>query len=294
MPKKFCNFAVDMREILPEMRRRLRRIFDDREAAAVERIMFEDLKHWQPVDVALNREYDLGDFMRGRFRDVLTRLEHGEPLQYILGHARFYGSEYEVDRHTLIPRPETEELVDMIVSRAGNRPDLRVLDLGTGTGCIAIALARNLRFAQVEAVDISAGALEVARRNAARLKARVVLLMKDMLTFTPQSDCYDIIVSNPPYICESERKDMERRVLDHEPAAALFVPDADPLRFYKAIARISVEALKPGGKLYLEINTLHAQALVDMLCRAGLADVQLHLDIHGKKRFATAVKPAGE
>lgn len=280
-----------MKRILPEMRSRLRLLFPaGGEARAVERIIFEELKGWQPVDVAMRHDYELGDFMTGKIRDILSRLESGEPIQYILGVARFYGNNYVVNRSTLIPRPETEELVDMIVNEAGNKTDLRVLDIGTGSGCIAIALSRNLKFAEVDAVDISSEALKVAEQNARNLKAKVNFMQKDILKPVIGLKKYDIIVSNPPYIDSSESEDMEKRVLDYEPHSALFVPDSNPLLFYKAIADFAVKGLNDSGKLYFEINPRHGRQTEMMLEQSGFEDVRLHQDIHGKDRFATAVK----
>lgn len=260
------------------------------EATWTARIFYEEVKGWSLVDLAMNADRDAGDYIERKADETIRRVASGEPVQYIFGHARFYGMTFDVTPDVLIPRPETEELVDMIVSQNADRDDLRVLDVGTGSGCIAIALARNLPFARVDAVDVSTKALDVARRNAANLKVRVAFLLDDALTMRPAADRYDIIVSNPPYIAESERKTMDRNVLEHEPPSALFVPDSDPLRFYHAIARYAAVSLRPGGRLYFELNPLFADRLAEEMTRAGWDDVLLSLDIERKKRFLSATK----
>ena len=179
----------------------------------------------------------------------------------------------------------------MIADWADGRADLRALDIGTGSGCIAIALARTLRFPVIKAIDISQGALHIAEKNAKELKADITLEEADMLSYSPEPDSLDIVVSNPPYIDESERSDMEPTVKDFEPETALFVPDSDPLKFYRPIAETARKGLRPGGRLFLEINPRHAESMLSLLSEAGFSEAETHLDIHGKKRFATAIQP---
>ncbi len=198
--------------------------------------------------------------------------------------------DFKVNRNVLIPRQETEELVDMIVNE-NKRSDLRVLDIGTGSGAIAVALCRNLRFPRVTAIDISDKALEVAGENARRLHANVFLRQKDIFTYMPPEDSYDIIVSNPPYIPEEEKAGMERNVLDHEPALALFVPDSAPLLYYSRISEVAIRALAPGGLLYLEINPRFADALREMLQKEGFVNVNIINDISRRQRFIKAERP---
>ncbi|MDE6682525.1 MAG: peptide chain release factor N(5)-glutamine methyltransferase, partial [Muribaculaceae bacterium] len=204
--------------------------------------------------------------------------------------AYFYGMNLSVDSSTIITRPETEELVDMIVKEWSGSSDLRVLDIGTGSGAIAIALARNLPFSQVTAIDISQDALKAAQRNAEKLKAKIRFLNEDVFRYEPDPHSFDIIVSNPPYIDESEKAAMESNVLDYEPHTALFVPDATPLIFYSRIAEIASAALTEKGMLYFEINPRHSEELCDLLRNEGFADVEIHRDIHGKERFISARK----
>ena len=202
------------------------------------------------------------------------------------------GNSYIVTPAVLIPRPETAALVDMITDHAGGRSDLRILDIGTGTGCIAISLARALPFADVDASDISAQALDVARENARNLKTKVTFRQEDILKAEPPAaPCYDIIVSNPPYIAESEKADMDARVLDYEPSTALFVPDDDPLRFYRAIAEYALKALVSDGNLYFEINSNYGPQMKEMLADKGFADIEISRDFRGNIRYASARRP---
>lgn len=253
------------------------------------RLIFCALKGWDAAGLIVNWDRPVSDYIVDKTRQIMARLEGGEPLQYVLGEAYFYGMDLKVTPAVLIPRPETEELVDMIVD-ANKRDDLRVLDVGTGSGAIAIALSRNLLFARVTALDISEAALDVARANAAALHADIRFVHEDIFRYEPAPDSFDIVVSNPPYIAESEKKYMQRNVLEHEPPGALFVPDENPLVYYSRIAAVAGRGLVPGGKLYFEINPLFASQLKAMLEADGYVDVEITEDSSRKKRFAYAVK----
>lgn len=257
------------------------------------RTIFGAFKGWTPVDIALKRDSTVSDFMTRKAMEAVERVVAGEPLQYVLGETRFYGNTLAVTPAVLIPRPETEELVDMIVSD-NTGEDLRVLDLCTGSGCIAVSLARALRFPVVTAVDLSAAALSVARENGKRLRVKVDFRQEDVLSMRDDGSRYDIIVSNPPYVLDSERGQMSQRVLDHEPAMALFVPDSDSLRFYRAIVAYADDALVAGGRLYLEINPMEANAIRRLLADAGLEEIDVIRDMTGRERFAKARKPSGD
>lgn len=264
------------------------------EAKAMARIIFENLKGWTPVDIAIKASEEISPFIEGRINEIVNRLIANEPIQYIFGTADFYGFKLKVTTNTLIPRPETAELVDLIV-KDNRQKDLKVIDLGTGSGCIAIALSRNLPFADITAIDISEKALDVAKENARVLRCKIRFAVGDMLKL-PDSDNgvgsgYDIVVSNPPYITLSEKSGMERNVTDFEPADALFVPDNSPLKFYDAAMKFGLKSLNYGGKLYFEINPLFAEQL-KIECEAlGYLDVGLFRDSFGKFRFMKAVKP---
>lgn len=278
-------------ELNERIRRELAPLYGGREAAAMARVIWEHLRGWQPVDVALHGADAAGEATEADIDGILRRATGGEPLQYILGEARFFGLTLGVDRSTLIPRPETEGLVQLVIDDAGERPDLRVLDVGTGSGAVALALARNLRFPHVRAIDISEAALEVARGNARRLKADVDFVRADIFRCDPAPDSLDIVVSNPPYVLENERAEMERNVLGYEPSSAIFAPDGDPVAFYRAIARVAVKALVHGGRLYFELNPLTAREVAETVSRAGMDNVELLRDIHGRMRYLKALKP---
>lgn len=277
------------REAILLLRSELATCYDSREIEGITRIIFEDVLLWQPIDIVMRENEPLPEFFDNRLASIISRLKQHEPLQYILGKARFHGHSFAVTPATLIPRPETEQLVDMIVDENPGS-DLQVLDIGTGSGCIAISLARALKFAQVTATDISCAALEVAQQNAAALKTLVKFLEQDILSCRAPSEAWDIIVSNPPYITEQEKAAMERNVLDYEPASALFVPDDDPMLFYRPIASYASRALKNGGRLYLEINRAMGNLVCDTIQRAGLSNIQVHNDFNGNVRFVTATK----
>ena len=250
-----------------------------------------------------------------RLNEQLRRLQADEPVQYVLGRTFFCGHEFRVRPGVLIPRPETEELVGVAcdrVARYGERSGrsngegsgraVRILDIGTGSGCIAISLALAIPYAQVEAWDISDEALAIARENASRLSAKVTFKKNDILKENVAPSTWRglgeavgeasgeaVIISNPPYICEKERKDMEQRVLDHEPSLALFVPDDDPLLFYRAIAEYATRALTPKGLLLFEINPLYKDAMEEMLLSLHFHDIVFHEDQFGKIRFCESV-----
>ncbi len=275
-----------LKQAIEQLKNGLAGVAEPAEVQAMIRVICEDVFNYDPVDVALRQESELPEFAPRRLDDIIARLQRHEPLQYIVGHARFHGHRFKVTPATLIPRPETEQLVDLIIDE-NPRSDLRVLDMGTGSGCIAISLARALKFAQVDALDVSRDALAVARDNAAELKVKVRFFESDMLAEQPAAT-YDIIVSNPPYICWSEREAMERNVKDYEPGQALFVPDNDPLLFYKAIARYAARSLERGGRLYLEINQRFGNEVKRLLQDNGFDEVRIMEDSYGKVRFAAA------
>jgi len=275
-----------LKEAIEQLRSGLAGVADPHEVQAMIRVICEDVFNYDPVDVALRQESVLPDFAQQRITDLIHRLQRPEPLQYIVGNARFHGHKFKVTPAVLIPRPETEQLVDLIVDE-NKESDLRVLDMGTGSGCIAISLARALKFAQVDALDVSRDALAVARANAEALQVKVRFFESDMLAPQPAAT-YDIIVSNPPYICWSERESMERNVKDYEPGQALFVPDNDPLLFYKAIVPYARQSLERGGRLYLEINQRFGAEVKRLLDEHGFDEVRIIDDSYGKVRFAAA------
>lgn len=267
-------------------------VYPQSEAQWLWREMMLRIKGWDRVQLAIRANDPVSDFVRRKVSETTSRLLAHEPIQYIFGMAEFYGLQLHVSPAVLIPRPETAELVDLIVRQADDRPDLRVLDICTGSGCIAVALARNLRFPLIEAIDLSPEALDIAARNASDLKVRVNFSQRDALHLSPEpSPRFDIIVSNPPYIAEREKSLMDANVLDHEPAMALFVPDSNPLIFYHAIATYAMSALVPGGRLYFEINPIFASQLVNDLKAQGWQDVNVLPDMQRLNRFIYCTRP---
>ncbi len=280
---------------IQQLQQSLQPLYDAGEARAVVRLLLEDGFQMGRTDQLTGGLERLTAEQLDRLDKMLTRLRAGEPIQYILGSATFLGRPFHVAPGVLIPRPETAELVEMIC-RDHNRPycglcppePLQVLDVGTGSGCVAVTLALDLWNAELTAWDISPDALFIARQNAIDLQAKVSFVLQDALCPPQDRQKWDIIVSNPPYVANEERADMAPRVLRHEPHIALFVPDDDPLRFYRAIAEYGVEALKPGGEIYFEINPRFARDLLRMLRTMGYTDVRTHQDQQGKDRMATA------
>ena len=274
-----------------ELWHRLTHIYDAGEAKAIVRWVLDVLSAHDQTEL----------------EKIMQRLEKGEPVQYIIGVADFFGRQFHVEPGVLIPRPETEELCRWIlasdkhgltrtVREIPHQSDANILDIGTGSGCIAITLALELPDAQVTAWDISDDALRIASKNAKQLGADVVFVKQDVLNISltshlsPLTSHYDLIVSNPPYICEKEKSAMECNVLEHEPHLALFVPDDDPLLFYRAIAQYAVVALKPQGSLFFEINPLYADDLNQMLRMMSYHDISIRQDQFGKPRFLKATK----
>lgn len=286
--KEKGDIIMTMRETMQKLRNALRPIYGDRETEAIIRIIFHYLKGWNTVDMIIHESDTLSSFLESEIDRILRRLLRHEPIQYITGEARFHGMEFHVTPDVLIPRPETDELVDIIVGDANDASDLRILDIAAGSGCIAIALARSLPFPRVSALEISEAALKVARDNASRLKADVSFIHADIFKWQPSPTSFDIIVSNPPYIDESEKAAMEPNVLEYEPAQALFVPDSDPLVFYRRIAEVARTGLSEGGRLYLEINPRHAAELSELLKKNGFSDIEVIKDSYEKDRFIRA------
>ncbi|WP_297058853.1 peptide chain release factor N(5)-glutamine methyltransferase [uncultured Duncaniella sp.] len=263
-------------------------VYDPSESRWLMRIILEKLNGWTQTDIILNGDKEMLPELKDRIEAIISRLLRNEPIQYILGETYWHGLTLRVSPAVLIPREETSELVDIITGE-NQKDDLAVLDMCTGSGCIAIALARNLSFPEVTGIDISDEALAVARDNAALCKVKINFLKSDVLKPLNLTDnSYDIIVSNPPYIADSEKKSMDANVLDYEPHSALFVPDDDPLKFYRAISFSALRLTRPDGRLYLEINPLYARQLSDMLSADGWRDVTVIKDMHGKDRFISA------
>ena len=262
-----------------ELWKPLTKLYDAREAKAIARLVMEDRFGLTMADVLCGKTGD-----DAVLRHIQQRLLQGEPVQYVLGVAEFGGRQFRVAPGVLIPRPETLELCQWVEEERGTT----ILDIGTGSGCIACTLAAELPEAQVTAWDISEAALSVARENAKRTNVHVSFEQVDALNIPLTPDKWDIIVSNPPYICKQERATMERHVLDYEPSLALFVPDDDPLLFYRAIADYARQSLTAGGSLFFEINPLYAEQLQSLLSSMSYHYIEVRDDQYGKPRMIKA------
>ena len=284
-----------------EIWHRIATSYDDGEARAIARILIEELFGLSYADIVCGATEQLSADDTLRLDTAVRRIEQGEPLQHVLGYADFCGNRFSVNGSVLIPRPETEWLVDegaKLMSDGNTPTDIkkpkskRILDIGTGSGCIAISLKLRLGDAYVEAWDISEEALRTAQDNADALKAEVVFRKRDALRADNTAAPWDLIVSNPPYICDSERTAMDDNVLLHEPHTALFVPDDDPLRFYRAIARYALLTLNIGGSLLFECNIRYAEATGKMLSDMGFEEVTVSDDCFNMPRFVRGSSPS--
>lgn len=284
---------VTIANLFEEITRRLREVMTSGEADAAARIIFEDVAGYDRNYLWMNGDRSVLDTTVARITEAVRKVEQGMPVQYAVGKALFMGNYFEVNEATLIPRPETAGLVDLVTDTMGSRPDLRVLDVGTGSGCIAIELAKALPFSRVTGWDISDKAIAAASKNASNLKVKVAFERHDILSQSLPSTPWDVIVSNPPYIRESEKASMDRNVLDYEPVTALFVPDSDPLMFYKAITHYAAANLVPGGWLFFEINRDFSVEMVNLLENSGFTDVECEKDYKGNWRYTKACKPDG-
>ena len=274
--------------------RPLTQVYEADEARAVARIVLELRFGFSLADVLSGAVEQMNDADSRELNDLQRRLLQGEPVQYVLGEAEFCGRRFVVSPAVLIPRPETAQLCQMVAQRNRNTQSTRttrsILDVGTGSGCIAVTLALDMEDVLVTAWDISEAALDLARTNAARLGAEVALCRQDALTPPDDSEVWDIIVSNPPYICRQERPSMPHNVKDFEPETALFVPDDEPLCFYRSVGSYALHALKPGGELFFELNARYAHETAELLEGLGYSDVTLIQDQFAKDRFISVCK----
>lgn len=255
------------------------------EAESLFHIALDELKGWKRVDLIVHPDEIITTAELEKWNNVLGQLERQKPIQYIFGKAHFYGLEFEVNSSTLIPRPETEELVELIVSENRGRGSITILDIGTGSGCIAVSLAKALPDAKVSALDVSGEALETARKNAVNNNADVTFVHEDILKTQALPGAFDVIVSNPPYVRHLEKREIKNNVLDYEPHLALFVEDNDALLFYRKISLLAKGSLPPGGKLYFEINQYLGNETAELLEQMHFSNVKLIKDIYGNNRM---------
>lgn len=274
------------------MNRTLSELYPTAEIRQFAHLFFGKYLSFSSVDILTRHDTELTADVTRLFEDALARLIKGEPIQYVLGEAWFGNLQFEVAKGVLIPRPETEELVEWVVSDMED-VNPRVLDIGTGSGCIAVSVAHALPKAKVEAWDISPEAIEIAIRNADRLHTKVMFSQVDVLRIKPDmvDGKYDIIISNPPYVRKSEKQHMHVNVLEYEPHTALFVDDDDALVFYRTIAKLAFNILNPEGKLFFEINEALGSAMRSLLEQKGFTNIEVRADIFGKERMVMATKP---
>ena len=278
-----------MLQNLRYIRQELGEHYSQSERSTLARIILEEVSGLTFADITSGKSSNLSVSQSRKMKQIIARLKNGEPFQYVLGKTTFYGLDFVVGREVLIPRPETEELVEWIIDDNGAKP-ITILDIGTGSGCIAIALAANILNASVHGWDISSAALKMAEENARRNKVQLFFTQQNLFDPVPAAPQFDLIVSNPPYITESERETMDSTVTDHEPEEALFVPDSDPLLFYKRIASLAEGLLNEGGRLFFEIHRCRGAEVCTMLQEKCFREIELRRDLSGNDRMVRAVK----
>jgi len=273
----------------------LQDIYDVMEAESFFHLILEEKHQMKRIDLALNPDFAFSAKEIQDWNRILQGLKKEIPIQYILGTTEFFGLKFKVNENVLIPRPETEELVEWIIQDSkiegfkSRDFGIRILDIGTGSGCIAISLARNIPEAKVYAIDVSPEALKTAKENAGINQVEVVFLEKNILEASDMEMQFDIIVSNPPYVRNLEKEEIKKNVLDNEPHLALFVEDNDALIFYRKIAELAAKSLSENGRLYFEINQYLGEEMMELLHNKGFQDVELRKDIYDNDRMTKAV-----
>jgi len=263
-------------------------LYDEKEIESFFYIVLESFHNLKRIDLALNPNMEMETMQLSSWRNVLEELKKQKPIQYILGETEFYGLPFLVNENTLIPRPETEELVELIISNIltiQKSNNLKILDIGTGSGCIGISLAKNLPNSQVTLLDVSLRALLVAEKNAEINKVNVDITRMDIIETTDLNTQFDIIVSNPPYVRNHEKAEIKPNVLEYEPHLALFVADNDALLFYRKIAQLAKKNLSKKGQLYFEINQYLGKETVELLENLGYKNIELKKDLYGNDRI---------
>jgi release factor glutamine methyltransferase len=279
---------MKLTEIRNRFKSELSTIYDEKEIESFFYIILESFHCLKRIDLAMQPDLEVDKEQLDRWGSVLSDLKMCKPIQYILEEAHFYGLNFKVNENVLIPRPETEELVEWIISQnkdTVNAASLTLLDIGTGSGCIPIALAKHIPNAIVHSIDVSEKALEVAKRNAVMHHADVKFIHQDILETENLPVKYDIIVSNPPYVRNLEKTEINKNVLDYEPHLALFVADDDALLFYRKIAQLAQKSLTEKGQLYFEINQYLGNQMVELLESLGFKNIELRKDVYGNDRM---------
>jgi release factor glutamine methyltransferase len=282
-----------VKNLVYNFRKRLGGIYPDHETMQFVYILFEEYLGWHKTRVHLSLETELPETVMSAFNLALEELYAGRPIQYITGHSWFNGTLLKVDPNVLVPRPETEELCAIIKAdcRESGVDPLSILDIGTGSGCIAIDLKKHFPHSSITALDKSPGALQIARENAMNNQCEITFIHADILDPSDLASLgnYNLVVSNPPYVVESEKILMHRNVVEFEPGEALFVDDRDPLLFYRAISAFALSHLIPPARLYFEINERFGREVEELLFSNGFDEIRIVKDFHGKERFVSAI-----
>jgi len=291
----FLCYMKTVKDVYKQYRQDLKRLYDVDESDVIATWVLTEVTGYSSAKLKAFDDAELTTDHITAMQTMLNRLKNGEPVQYVLGHTEFYGLTFKVNTSVLIPRPETEELVQWILNtvKACNLPIASVLDVGTGSGCIAISLKKHLSTSKVYAVDISAAALSVASENAALNQTEIHFIEDDVTNIQQElllNNQFQIIVSNPPYVTPTDKTLMHTNVTHHEPHTALFVPEDDPLLFYKAITTYAISNLDDNGYLFFEINEAYGIQTIDLLQQHGFSDVELRKDFFGKDRMIKATK----
>jgi release factor glutamine methyltransferase len=282
---------MNIKEYRTQFIQELTPIYDAGEAESFFYLILEEKKQLKRIDLALHPDLVFSEEEIVVWNAILEQLKHEIPIQYLLGKTSFYGLDFEVNAAVLIPRPETEELVEWIIESQKSKAEsqkVKILDIGTGSGCIAISLAKNLSDATVFALDVSDAALATAKKNAANNSVNVTFIHQNILETEDLLQQFDIIVSNPPYVRNLEKEEIKKNVLENEPHLALFVADNDALIFYKKIAQLAQKNLLPNGQLYFEINQYLGKEMVDLLEKMNFSAIELRKDIYGNDRMTKA------
>lgn len=288
--KRFMN----LKELQINFHAQLDDIYGKNEVQSFFKLLSEHILKLKPIEITLQPNFNISSTNQYTFEETIKRLKKEEPIQYIIGETEFFGLQFKVNSNTLIPRPETEELVQWIIDdqKKTNDPSSTILDIGTGSGCIAVSLGKHLSNANVFALDVSSEALLVAMENSKLNEVEATFIEADILNIkTIKSQKFDIIVSNPPYVRELEKSSIKNNVLQHEPHLALFVQNDDALQFYKSICEFSINNLKPNGSLYFEINQYLGTEMIQLLESHNFKSIELKKDLFGNDRMIKAMKP---
>jgi release factor glutamine methyltransferase len=287
-----------IRDVFADFKRGLENLYETNEIEAITLLAVNEISGFSKAKIKAFPEQELSDSEAQQLDNILIRLKTGEPIQYILGYTEFYGLPFRVNPSVLIPRPETEELVKWILTSVSSSKWVvdNILDVGTGSGCIAIALKKNLPGFKISALDISIAALQTAKENAALNEVDIEFMEADILSpGSASNERYSVIVSNPPYVTPCDKAQMHANVTDFEPHTALFVPDNDPLVFYKAIANFAAKNLVDGGMLFFEINENYGKEIVELLQSKSFSNIELRKDLSGRDRMVKGIAAvAGE